>query len=64
MLPSIVADLAERWALTVGEPFQPGGSTAWVAPADSADFGPVVLKVMWRHPEADNEPDGAAAVAR
>ena len=25
-LPGIVADLADRWSLSVGEPFQPGGS--------------------------------------
>ncbi len=24
-LPSIVAELADRWSLRVGEPFQPGG---------------------------------------
>ena len=57
-LPTTVAELAGRWSLTVGGPFQPGGSTAWVAPAHSERFGPAVLKVMWRHPEADHEADG------
>ena len=56
-IPLTVAALAERWSLTVGQPFQPGGSTAWVAPARSQHLGPVVLKVAWRHPEADHEAD-------
>jgi streptomycin 6-kinase len=56
-IPATVAAMAERWSLTVGEPFQPGGSTAWVAPARSRHFGPVVLKVAWRHPEAYHEAD-------
>lgn len=56
-LPRTVADLAERWSLTVGPPFQPGGETAWVAPA-----GPdLVLKVGRRHPEAEHEADGLRA---
>jgi streptomycin 6-kinase len=57
-VPSTVAALTERWSLSVAEPFQPGGQTAWVAPARSVQFGPVVLKVAWRHPEADHEADG------
>jgi len=32
-LPSIVAELARRWSLDVGRPFDPGGSSSWVAPA-------------------------------
>ena len=51
-VPFTVADLAERWSLTVGAPFQPGGQTAWVAPARDADGDELVLKVGWRHPEA------------
>ena len=31
-LPAIVADLADRWSLAVGEPFQPGGQCSWTAP--------------------------------
>jgi len=56
-----VASLASRWSLTLGAPFQPGGATAWVAPARSVDFGDVVLKVAWRHPEAEHEADGLRA---
>ena len=57
-LPRTVADLQERWSLQLGEPFQPGGSTAWVAPARRADGTEVVLKVGWRHYEAEHEADG------
>jgi streptomycin 6-kinase len=57
-LPALVSGLARRWSLILGEPFQPGGQTAWVAPARSAAWGDVVLKVEWRHPEATQEADG------
>src|SRR5262249_40638738 len=53
-LPAIVAELAGRWSLTVGEPFEPGGQCSWVAPA-----GPdLVIKIGWRHYEAQHEADG------
>ncbi len=57
-LPGLVAALAERWALDVGEPFQPGGQCAWVAPARSASGERLVLKIGWAHPEAVGEADG------
>ena len=57
-LPGLVAELAERWSLRVGEPFEPGGQTAWVAPARTAEGNDVVLKVGWPHPEAEHEGDG------
>jgi streptomycin 6-kinase len=57
-LPAIVHELAELWSLEVGEPFQPGGDTAWVAPVRSASGELLVLKVAWRHPEAEHEDDG------
>lgn len=60
-LPHIVADLAQRWSLVVGSPFQPGGSTSWVAPARTAAGALVVLKVGWRHDEALHEADGLRA---
>ncbi len=56
-LPRRVHRLADRWSLVVGEPFQPGGQTAWVAPARRADGMAVVLKVTWPHPEAEHEAD-------
>jgi streptomycin 6-kinase len=60
-LPGIVADLARRWSLRVGRPFQPGGSASWVAPARTSTGERVVLKVGWRHDEALHEADGLRA---
>ncbi len=57
-LPKTVRDLEQRWSLQVGEPYQPGGSTAWVAPVVDLAGEALVLKVAWRHPEADHEADG------
>ena len=68
-LPAVVDRVREELELdAVGDPFQPGGQTAWVAPAHSAEFGDVVLKVVARHVEAFDEAkglrewDGEAAV--
>jgi streptomycin 6-kinase len=57
-LPDIVAGLAQRWSLSVGEPFQPGGQNSWVAPARDPQARDLVLKVGWRHYEAMHEADG------
>jgi streptomycin 6-kinase len=57
-LPTTIARLAERWELEVAEPFQPGGATAWVAPATTADGDDVVLKLAWPHAEALHEAEG------
>jgi streptomycin 6-kinase len=57
-LPSTVARLAREWALRVEAPFAPGGQTAWVAPVRDRAGGERVLKVAWRHPEAEHEADG------
>jgi streptomycin 6-kinase len=54
-LPQTVADLAERWALRLGEPY-PGASAAWVAEATRGTER-VVLKVQWPHEEATHEAD-------
>jgi streptomycin 6-kinase len=62
-LPEIVAQARKRWSLAVGEPFQPGGQTAWVAPARDAACADLVLKVAWPHPEAAHEADGLRAWA-
>src|SRR5207245_2363851 len=56
-LPATIASLAGRWELEVGEPFQPGGQTAWVAPVTQRGDDRV-LKVLWRRPEAEHEADG------
>ncbi len=60
-LPRTVDDIARRWSLDVGRPFQPGGGAAWVAPARNAAGEHVVLKVGWRHDEALHEADGLRA---
>ena len=48
------------WSICVGQPFQPGGRTAWVAPA-TRDGEDLVVKVLWRHPEAEHEADALRA---
>jgi hypothetical protein len=54
-------DLACRWSLRLGPPFQPGGAASWVAPARTAAGDRVVLKVGWWHDEAAHEADGLRA---
>ena len=60
-LPGTVEHFQQRWSLRVGEPFQPGGQTAWVAPARSEAGGNLVLKLAWCHEEARHEADGLRA---
>ena len=60
-LPGIVRELAERWSLRLGEPYQPGGQCAWVAPVRDDAGRELVLKVGWRHDEAAHEADGLRA---
>lgn len=62
-LPATIARLARAWSLTVEAPFQPGGQTAWVAPARDRAGADLVLKVAWGHPEALHEADGLRAWA-
>jgi streptomycin 6-kinase len=57
-IPATVARFRAEWSLSVGRPFQPGGQTAWVAPVRTAGNADLVLKVAWRHPEAEHEADG------
>lgn len=60
-LPEVIATVAHRWSVTVGKPFQPGGRTAWVAPVVGATGESLVLKLGWRHPEAEDEAAGLRA---
>ena len=53
-LPSLVAELRERWSLRLGAPFH-GGSCSWVAPAWSPGGRALVLKIGWPHREAAGE---------
>ncbi len=62
-LPALVAQVAADWQIGVGDPFLPGGATAWVAPARDHAGRDLVLKVCWRHPEAAHEADGLRAWA-
>jgi streptomycin 6-kinase len=57
-VPAMLARFAAEWSLTVDAPFDPGGQTAWVAPVRHARGAELVLKIAWRHPEADHESDG------
>ncbi|HXQ18702.1 MAG TPA: aminoglycoside phosphotransferase family protein [Acidimicrobiales bacterium] len=57
-LPATLRGLENRWSLTVGAPFQPGGQTAWVAPARDQVGDDLVLKLAWPHPEAAHEAAG------
>ena len=57
-IPATVRRLERHWGLEVGPPFQPGGVSAWVAPARVDGRDDVVLKVEWRHSEAAHEADG------
>ncbi len=60
-LPQVVGDLSRRWSLKLGRPFQPGGCASWVAPARDRAGAQLVLKVGWRHDEAEHEADGLRA---
>jgi streptomycin 6-kinase len=60
-LPRMVDHLERHWSLKAGEPFQPGGQTAWVAPAQTEAGDDLVLKIGWRHPESVHEADGLRA---
>src|SRR5437763_7459302 len=55
-LPGSIRYLESHWSIDVGQPFRPGGQTAWVAPA-TRHGDDLVLKVLWRHPEAEREAD-------
>lgn len=57
-VPDRVAENAGRWSLLLDAPFQPGGRCAWVAPGVDAAGREVVLKVAWRHDEAEHKADG------
>jgi streptomycin 6-kinase len=58
-LPGIVAGLAGRWSLSVGEPFQPGGQCSWTAPATNPDGAELVLKVGFRFPGGEERDEAA-----
>lgn len=57
-LPHVVAELARRWSLEVGPPFDGEASCAWVAPAIRGDGTSVVLKLGMPHFEGEHEIEG------
>lgn len=57
-LPRAVARMADAWSLRLSEPFHPGGRCSWVAPVRDRTGRDLVLKVGWRHAEADHEAEG------
>jgi streptomycin 6-kinase len=60
-LPSLIDEVARRWSIEIGAPFEPGGQTAWVAPAQDAAGRALVVKICWPHAEAAGEAAGLAA---
>ncbi len=57
-LPRAIADLKQRWSLTLGSPFEEEASCSWVAPCVRQDGTPAVLKLGLPHMAAANEIDG------
>jgi streptomycin 6-kinase len=57
-LPKAIADLKQRWCLTLSPPFEEEASCSWVAPCVRQDGTPAVLKIGLPHMEAENEIDG------
>jgi streptomycin 6-kinase len=56
-LPRQIEEIAADWGLELGEPYLPGGQCAWVARATNTAGDQLVLKVGWRHREAEHEAD-------
>jgi streptomycin 6-kinase len=59
-LPAQVREIASVWELELGHPYVPGGQCAWVAPARNPAGDELVLKLGWRHREAEHEAEGLA----
>jgi streptomycin 6-kinase len=58
-LPALVTDLAGRWSLQVGEPFQPGGQCSWTAPVTDPAGAALVLKIGFRFPGGEERDEAA-----
>jgi streptomycin 6-kinase len=58
-LPAVVAGLAGRWSLRVGDPFQPGGQWSWTAPVTGPSGTGLVLKVGFRSPGGEERDEAA-----
>jgi streptomycin 6-kinase len=53
----VVEEIVSDWELELGQPYVPSGECAWVAQVRGAAGEALVLKVGWRHPEAEREGD-------
>jgi streptomycin 6-kinase len=58
-VPELVAECAEEWGLTLGEPYQLGAA-GYAVRADLPDSTPAVLKLINPHREAEHEADALA----
>ena len=59
MVDATVSELARRWQLTIGAPFdREDGRRAWVASATRSDGTRAVLKIAMPHFEGEHEIDG------
>lgn len=56
-LPALLEDVANRWSLKVGAPFE-HGTCSWVAPALRSNGAPAVLKLGMPHMEGRDEIKG------
>ena len=58
-LPSALRELSDRWAISMGEPFDSGEvSCSWVAPVVRRDGAPAILKLGLPHMEGEHEIQG------
>ena len=60
-LPVRVRDVEERWSIRVGEAFEPGGYTSYVAPATGPDGEACVLKLAYAWEPIRHEVDALRA---
>ncbi|RCS66327.1 kinase [Brachybacterium sp. JB7] len=60
-LDGVVTELLSQWDLIPAAPFEPGGSSAWVAPVRDQAGADLVLKVAWAHEESRDEAAGMTA---
>ena len=55
-VPALIAQTAEEWELTIGEPYALGAG-GYVVRAERVDGTPAVLKLVFPHREAEHEAD-------
>ena len=60
-LPSRIARAEQRWNVAIGDPYQPGGVTSFVAPATMSTGEPAVYKITIPHDEAVGEAEALGA---